>query len=804
MAKDLPLRNLWVSLALILALSASLAACSSPEQRAQAHYESGKQLLQAGEFAKAGLEFRNALKYNEKLSDAWLQLAAVEERAQNWPAVQGSLERVVELDPNNREARVKLAKLQLATNTLDKALVNTNVASELKKDDTEVLALRAAILFRLNDREGARDAAERALSLNPDNPEALAVLAADQITDQNWTAALRLIDRGLIKDKDNVGLLLFKLKVFTETKDDPKLEVVLRQLIALLPDNKQLHQALLSLLAGQNRTADLETELRTMVAADPKDTGTAFQLVRFVGSIKGTAEARKELLKLVAARPDLVSFKLALAQLDFSDRQTDAAMAAVADVIAKGEPKADVQLARLLLANMKTQLGRDKEAKAIIDEILADDAKNADALGLRANYSLTAGDAESAVIDLREALNQQPKSVPLMVLLGRALERLGTIDLARDRLTEALKLSNYNPQITLDFIAFLQRRGEPEQVEAVLVEAVGRNPGNRQLLAALAQSKLNRKDWVGAQAVAQTLNKIGDRSPLSSQIEGALLLGQQKYTESVDVLKEAYASAPQTVQLMDSLIAAYISAGKTSEAEAFIQSILVANPNNAQALAHLASIRVLQKRPQEAEATFKLAIDRQPNNPIGYVALARYYTSQNKAADAEDVLRRGRAKIPRDLAINLGLAGLLELRNDPEGAIAIYEEQIKATPDAHIIVNNLASLLADFRSDAADLQRATQLSRRLTSLDVPQFKDTVGWVAYRSGDYRTALLNLEAAAKELPDLALVKFHLAMTYLALKRTTDAKEQLAKAEALLKDGDALKEKINAAVATLPASN
>ena len=68
----------WLSWSLILALGLSVAACSSPEERAQAHYQSGKELLQSGEFIKAGLEFRNALKYNDKLADAWFGLASVE------------------------------------------------------------------------------------------------------------------------------------------------------------------------------------------------------------------------------------------------------------------------------------------------------------------------------------------------------------------------------------------------------------------------------------------------------------------------------------------------------------------------------------------------------------------------------------------------------------------------------------------------------------------------------------------------------------------------------------------------------
>ena len=44
-----------------VAVAALLTACSSKQERAQAHYERGLELLHDGEVAKAGLEFRNAL-----------------------------------------------------------------------------------------------------------------------------------------------------------------------------------------------------------------------------------------------------------------------------------------------------------------------------------------------------------------------------------------------------------------------------------------------------------------------------------------------------------------------------------------------------------------------------------------------------------------------------------------------------------------------------------------------------------------------------------------------------------------------
>ena len=132
-----------------LALTLALAACSSPEERARAHYESGQQLLVAGDYLRAALEFRNAISFNDKHTDAWQGLADVEEKIENWGQALEALKRVVELDPNRVEARTKLAKLLFVAADLEGAMKNVTAANEMRKDDTAILALRAAILFRL-------------------------------------------------------------------------------------------------------------------------------------------------------------------------------------------------------------------------------------------------------------------------------------------------------------------------------------------------------------------------------------------------------------------------------------------------------------------------------------------------------------------------------------------------------------------------------------------------------------------------------------------------------------------------------
>jgi Flp pilus assembly protein TadD len=80
-----------------------------------------------------------------------------------------------------------------------------------------------------------------------------------------------------------------------------------------------------------------------------------------------------------------------------------------------------------------------------------------------------------------------------------------------------------------------------------------------------------------------------------------------------------------------------------------------------------------------------------------------------------------------------------------------------------IAANNLASILADHFTDKASLQRAQSLATMLHQSDVPEFRDTLGWVSYRQGDLKAAVPLLQEAAAALPDVGLVHYHLGMAY-----------------------------------------
>ena len=119
-----------------------------------------------------------------------------------------------------------------------------------------------------------------------------------------------------------------------------------------------------------------------------------------------------------------------------------------------------------------------------------------------------------------------------------------------------------------------------------------------------------------------------------------------------------------------------------------------------------------------------------------------------------------------------------------EDAIESYEEALRANPDLPAVANNLAALLADYRSDSSSLERALELASQFNKSENPAFVDTLGWVYYRLGNYEEAIPLLEKAVGAAGQAAVLRYHLGMAYLANGNKEKAREHL---EIALADAD-----------------
>ncbi|MEH2628571.1 tetratricopeptide (TPR) repeat protein [Bradyrhizobium sp. AZCC 1719] len=782
--------------ALALLLVTFLAGCGSPEERAQSYYESGIALIEKKDDLEARKELLKAVKYKSDKVEVWRALAGIDERTKA-SSLFLDLRRIVELDPNDLNARLKLARIMVGGGAAEAALRVVDAANEGDKPNAELHALRSIILLRTNDNAGAIREAQRAYEIDPANVDAISVLASKKVADGDLDGALKLLDSVPAGSKDDTRLTLQKIDMYARKKDLPKAEELLRKLIAQNPQEATYRAQLLQFLIAQRKFAEAEKEFRARAEASPADSKIGMDLVRFLAATKGADAARAELEARVKAGGDDFDYQIALAELNHQQNRTVDAVQALqklANTVAAPDKKLAAQVK---LAEIHLSKGEKAAAEPLIAEILAKDRRNGGALRLRAAMSIDKGQFDSAISDLREALNDQPKSVELLSLMAVAYERSGKGELADRQYVDALKSSNSNTDVVLRYVAFLQRKGDAARAEEILMEAANRNSGNLQIWSSLGQVRLSRQNWSGALAIADAMSRVEGARVVAEQIRAAALAGQNKIEESIAALEAAHKAAPDAPQPALALASAYVKQGKPDKAAALLQGLSNKFPTNAQLLVFLGQAKLAEKKNDEALQNFKKAVEQQPKEPAGYTALSEFYVQSKDYDAAEKVLKAGLAELSGNLAFRLALAGFHIQRGSNDAAISQYEAILQDQPNSMVAINNLVSLLLDNRTDKPSLERAFELSEKLRSSDVPQFQDTLGWAQYKRGDFKGAIATLEAAMTRMNNLAALQYHLGMSYAAAGQTDKAAERFKAAFSLEPDGTPLKENIRSAM-------
>lgn len=152
---------------------------------------------------------------------------------------------------------------------------------------------------------------------------------------------------------------------------------------------------------------------------------------------------------------------------------------------------------------------------------------------------------------------------------------------------------------------------------------------------------------------------------------------------------------------------------------------------------------------------------RMPGHALGVdliIQLAQAYWDSGDAAKGASTYRRAISTYPNDPnTINAynGLAYSFAVANDtahlPE-ALTMAQTALKMVPKLN---------LSDDGKDS----------------ETGAIEDTIGWIRYRQGDFKSALVNVQKGVNANPRLAEGRYHLAMIYKALGNTDAARMELS---------------------------
>ncbi len=377
-------------------------------------------LLAAHEDAKAAVEFRNAVSLKKDLLPAWRGLAQSDENTHHWADLVSALQTILDLDPKDEQTRIKFANLLVAAGAPERALKVINDSTEPDGNNASILSLKAVITYKLKDNDTAVKYAQAALKIDSANVNALVVLAADRLANNDPNGALQLLSKNPQSQDQDLGTQLFKLRIYEQQKDYANAEVLLKELVARYPQNVTMRRQLVNLYITQHQPEDAEKELRAIVAADPKNAQSGLDLIRFLYAIKGPAAARQELAARINAGGDIFPFQLALAELDFDQGKPEDSFKLL-ETLGNSSDARQAVTAKIMLAQLNLRQKNVDAAEKIANDVLSSDQRNVDALKLRATIRLDRGHIDAAIDDLREAAQRSAAFAGTYVAPGERL-----------------------------------------------------------------------------------------------------------------------------------------------------------------------------------------------------------------------------------------------------------------------------------------------------------------------------------------------------------------------------------------------
>ena len=775
--KSVSVARLPIWLLAVLAGVSLLVGCGSSQSRFQSHMDRGNQYLAAGNLEKASIEFRNALQIESDNSDALYWNGRVAERRGNLHEALELYQSALDAHPDDIRARARLAKLLVLGGAIQQALQIISPGLLDHPDDPSLLAARAAARHELKDDGEARADADRAVRASPTNEDAIAVLAALALRSGEGERAVKLVTEAVGRAPGSVELRRILVGVYSATHQSREAGEQMRRIIALEPSEMAPRMQLAAHLAQAHELDEAQQVLEQAVRDLPHKDAAKLALVDFITTQRSRQQGEQVLRDFVAREPDNEDLRLALGMLIQGSGDTHEALAIYREVIHREGKRPKGLAARNRIAAIYMLQGNDNEARQLIAEVLAESPRDDDALIMRANIALAHADPGSAIVDLRAALHDQPKSVVLQRTLARAYLAKSEPALAEDALRAAINSSPEDTTLRIDLAELLLQTDRASQAVALLEETQQKAPQDPQVRLAVIRAYIADHNLPKARSAAEAIETLRPDLADGYYLAGLVAHDQNRLDDSEKQLERALELQPSSVEILTSLTRFTLERGRGPIAIARLQRALDRATGNVQVIDLLGETYLELKDLGHAMETFDAAIAAAPRSWVAYRGLAQVKLARGDPSGAIEQYRLALERAPTEPRVATELAQLYEKQSRIDDAIACYQGLYDHSPGARrLAANNLAVMLTTYRTDQASLERAQALTAGFETADNASLLDTAGWVRFKRRQYHDAVILLERAADRSPDSRLIRYHLGMAQLRLGEREHARRNL----------------------------
>ncbi|MCL4813308.1 MAG: tetratricopeptide repeat protein, partial [Vicinamibacteraceae bacterium] len=689
------------------------AACGGDRQQAkQAHLANGNAFFEKGDYQKAVLEYRNAVRIDERFGEARYQLARAYEKLQDPAAAFRELTRAADLLPDRTDVQLHAARYLLLAERFDDA--RTTARKVLAKDvaNTEALIILGNASARLKDFDTATRELETAVARAPGDTTLQAALGAVRRVQGNLPDAEAAFRNAVTSNPKSVEARLALANYYWSVGDLAQAEQALTAALALDPEGSAANRSMALLYFATDRPADGEARLLRVIEREPQDPGPHLALGDYYVRTAQYDKARR-----------MVETALAL-DLDARSRSTVVARSAWIEHAAGNRDVAYKKLNDALTATPK-----DTEVRAMLARLLLADHR-----------------WEEAVTHAKQVVQAEPYRYESHYVHGTASLELQRWDEAAGALRQAAEQAPRTPGPKLQLARIMLVRGDVKGAQQLAREAVDLDPRQPLARAVLVRTYLAARDAAGAEAALGPLATVASESAETQYLVGAVAMLQGRRGEARTAFEKALRLDPGSQDALAGLVEADLAMGRAADADAMLGERLKQRPTDGRLLVLAARTALAQKNPTVAEVHLKKAIESSSTSFTAYEMLARLYWSQGRLEEARGSFEKLAQAQPGQIGPPTMVGIIQQLQGKPKDAQLTYERLLAARPDAPIAANNLAMLLVDHGGNLDVALNYAQVAKKALPEDA-NVSDTLGMVYFKKGLHSQAVSLFEEATE---------------------------------------------------------
>jgi len=396
----------------------------------------------------------------------------------------------------------------------------------------------------------------------------------------------------------------------------------------------------------------------------------------------------------------------------------------------------------------------------------------------RGERFLAQGDLPQASVELRNALQIEPKSAVALYDLGHVVEEQGDFRRAAGLFQASIDAQPANTKARVELATIYCIAGVPRQALAIVSPALARHPNDPDLLTVRAAAERGLKEDELALTDAEHAVRLAPTNENAVALLALLERQDGRADQALALVDRAVRESPRSINLRKLLAGLYLASGQFAPAEAQMSALVALRPRELPVRLGLANLYLKAGDPPAAQRVLDAAVTAFPDDDNAKLALADFVAASRSAAEGRRILLGYLAQKPDDDSLRFGLAVLEERAGAPADAIATYQQIVRRGGNSG---KALASRDRIAAIEAAQGKYPLALRAVEQVLAVSPTDDAAlvlrADIAFRQHDPATAIEDLRAALRDEPDSVPLERLLTRAY-------ETKGDMALAEATLR--------------------